>query len=56
MEAVEEVAQGRVWSGREALARKMVDALGGLRVAVDKAKEKLGLGYVNIVLARKRTT
>lgn len=31
---MQEVAQGRVWSGREALKRGLVDALGGVHAAV----------------------
>jgi len=44
MEAVEEVAQGRVWSGREALARKMVDALGGPLESLEEVRRRAGLG------------
>ncbi|MCB9675998.1 MAG: signal peptide peptidase SppA [Alphaproteobacteria bacterium] len=38
-DAVHEVAQGRVWTGRQALDRKLVDELGGLQTAVAKAAE-----------------
>ncbi|MGB0213062.1 signal peptide peptidase SppA [Algiphilus sp.] len=41
--AVERVAQGRVWSGQQALERGLVDALGGLREAADRAAELAGL-------------
>lgn len=41
---VDEVGQGRVWTGAQANERKLVTALGGLHVAVDRAKEKAGLG------------
>ena len=41
---VEEIAQGRVWSGREALKLKLVDELGGLADAVKYAAGKAGLG------------
>lgn len=37
-EAVHEVAQGRVWMGREALDLGLVDHLGGLREAIARAK------------------
>lgn len=37
VDAVEEVAQGRVWLGRDALKHKLVDALGGMDEAVAKA-------------------
>lgn len=36
-ERVEELAQGRVWLGRDALTNKLVDELGGLDKAVAKA-------------------
>jgi protease-4 len=38
-EAVHEIAQGRVWTGRQALEHKLVDELGGLDVAIAKAAE-----------------
>lgn len=41
---VEEIAQGRVWSGSEALKLKLVDELGGLADAVKYAAGKAGLG------------
>jgi protease-4 len=42
-EDVEMVARGRVWTGEQALARGLVDALGDLRAAADKARELAGL-------------
>ena len=39
-EAIHAVAQGRVWTGRQALKHGLVDALGGLDAAVALAKEK----------------
>jgi protease-4 len=41
------IAQGRVWSGSEALNLHLVDELGGLQKAIDYAadKAKLGTGY-----------
>lgn len=39
VDAVKAVAQGRIWSGRDALAHGLVDELGGFREAVAKAKE-----------------
>ena len=38
-EEVHEVAQGRVWTGEQALERRLVDELGGLDVAIAKAEE-----------------
>lgn len=40
---VEAAAQGRVWTGRQALALGLVDALGGLEEAFDAAKQALGI-------------
>ncbi len=39
VDAVKAVAQGRIWSGRDALAHGLVDELGGFREAVAKAKK-----------------
>ena len=41
---VEGVAQGRVWTGAQALSRGLVDRLGGLDDAVRLAKELAGVG------------
>ena len=42
-EAIDAVAQGRVWTGRQARERGLVDALGGLDRAVAVAKERAGI-------------
>lgn len=49
-EQMQEVAQGRVWTGRQALERGMVDHIGGLRKAIEVAAEKAGLDtrFVNV--------
>jgi protease-4 len=44
VEDVEAVAEGRVWTGEQAVTRGLVDAIGGLRSAVSRAKEKVGIG------------
>jgi protease-4 len=41
--AVHEIAQGRVWTGRQALERGLVDELGSVDVAVAKAAELASL-------------
>ncbi len=41
--AVEAVAQGRIWTGRQALENGLVDQLGGLEVALDLARQQAGL-------------
>ncbi len=40
---VEAVASGRVWTGKEALERKLVDELGGLSAAINKAESLASL-------------
>ena len=42
-EQIDAVAQGRVWTGRQAQERGLVDALGGLDRAVAIAKERAGI-------------
>ncbi len=37
-------AQGRIWTGKQALELGLVDSLGGLRKAIDLAKQAIGLG------------
>ena len=41
---IDEIARGRVWSGRQALERGLVDKLGGLDAAVAAAAERAKLG------------
>ncbi|MED5374472.1 MAG: signal peptide peptidase SppA [Myxococcota bacterium] len=43
MDEVEEVARGRVWSGTRAKEAGLVDEIGGLMDAVDRAKAEAGL-------------
>lgn len=42
-EQIDAVARGRVWSGKDALARGLVDALGGYRTAFGELRDLLGL-------------
>lgn len=42
-QAVDVVAQGRVWTGAQALERGLVDRLGGIDEAVDEARQLLNL-------------
>jgi protease-4 len=44
IEAVKEVASGRVWTGNQAKERGLVDVLGGLDTAIDIAAGKIGSG------------
>lgn len=43
VDAVKEVAQGRVWTGLDAKENKLVDRLGTLADAIELAKEKAGI-------------
>lgn len=47
VEAVDEVARGRVWSGAQAKERGLVDAFGGLKDAVADAAGRAKLGAVD---------
>lgn len=47
-DAVHAVAQGRVWTGRQALEHGLVDEIGGLDVALRKAEELAGLGEAGV--------
>ncbi|MBN1145455.1 MAG: signal peptide peptidase SppA, partial [Bacteroidales bacterium] len=48
-ESVDQMGEGRVWSGSNALDRKLVDVLGGLNDAIDIAAKKAGLDNYRIV-------
>lgn len=52
VEQVDTVAQGRVWSGQQALDRKLVDQLGGLQDAVVAARKmaQLKTGQYSVVI------
>ncbi len=41
--AIESVASGRVWTGAQAVDHGLVDGLGGMRTALDDAKQRAGL-------------
>jgi len=43
-EQVEPIAQGRAWTGRDALERGLVDELGGLESALAFARDQAGVG------------
>lgn len=44
-EAVDAVARGRVWTGKQALAHKLVDRFGGLYEALAEARKRAGLAH-----------
>jgi protease-4 len=43
-EKINEVAQGRVWTGAQAKERGLIDTLGGIDVAIKSAAKRAGLG------------
>jgi protease-4 len=43
VDEVDAVARGRIWTGADALERRLVDELGGMRAAVRRAKQLAGL-------------
>ena len=49
METIEEIAQGRVWSGKDAVEIGLVDSLGGLNEAITSAAELAKLKKYNLV-------
>lgn len=49
METVEEIAQGRVWSGKDAVENGLVDTLGGLKEAIESAAKLAKLDKYNLV-------
>ena len=56
-EDVDAVAQGRVWTGSDALQHGLVDQLGGMDVALDVAKQKAHIGRdqdVSVVILPER--
>ncbi|HNT35356.1 MAG TPA: signal peptide peptidase SppA [bacterium] len=54
-EQIHAVAQGRVWSGIQALDAGLVDQLGGLDTAIDVARERAGIvGDIQLVIYPKK--
>ena len=49
MEKVEDLAQGRLWSGKDALENGLVDALGGLEDAIEAVAEMAAIENFNVV-------
>jgi protease-4 len=57
--AVDAIARGRVWTGAQAAERGLVDELGGLRAAIERAKALAGIDAdadVALVVYPKRRT
>jgi protease-4 len=51
--AIEAVAQGRVWSGRDGLAKGLVDVLGGMETAIRIARERAGIAADEEIILRE---
>ena len=49
MKKVEDLSQGRVWSGKDALENGLVDALGGLEDAIETTAEMAAVKNFNVV-------
>lgn len=49
LDEVNEIAQGRVWTGKQALDINLVDELGGLDQTIDKAAQMAGISEYRIV-------
>ena len=55
VDSVDNLGQGQVWTGREALANGLVDQLGGLRATLEYTAARAGLeNYRVVLLPRKR--
>ncbi len=58
-DAVDALGQGRVWLGSDAFGRKLVDEVGGLRAAVERARKEAGIegdpDPVRLILPAPRT-
>lgn len=50
LDSVDALAQGRVWTGREALANGLVDEMGGLKQALDYTASQAGISDYRIAL------
>ena len=51
-EAVDQVARGRIWTGKQAKEIGLVDELGGLNLALSIAREEAGLAQKEVQLIR----
>ena len=51
-EAIDQIGQGRIWTGKQAKKIGLVDELGGLNLALSIAREKAGLARKEVQLIR----
>jgi protease-4 len=54
VDEVLELAQGRVWTGKDAHARGLVDVLGGFEVALADVKQRIGKGSDRLLVREVR--
>lgn len=54
VDSVDNLARGRVWTGREAFDHGLVDRLGGLKQALDFSADRLGLREYDVVIHPQR--
>lgn len=54
VEAVDKIGQGRVWAGKDAVGLGLVDKLGSMQDAIDKAAELAGLSNYGMVVYPKQ--
>ncbi len=54
VDQVHELAQGRVWTGADALARGLVDQLGGFEDALELVRQRVGRGADRLRVVRVR--
>lgn len=54
LDSVDAVAQGRVWTGKQALEHGLIDTLGGLDVAVAEACRRVSLDPANVKIRHLR--
>jgi len=52
-QAVDEAGEGRVWTGRQAWARGLVDQLGGLEQSLDEARRLVGIPESEMVAVER---
>ncbi len=55
-DALDAVAQGRVWTGEDALNNGLIDRLGGLDAAVDEMKQLIGKKEISLDIYPRRET
>jgi len=55
-EELEKIAQGQIWTGRQAKENRLIDEIGGLEAAVEEAKVMAGLTSFSLITYPKNKT